>query len=479
MSGSSYRLQTPRPRQAPTPLNFNNSFKPSSVLSSQQDSQTLLYDLPSTVSMSPPTSPRSGGRLMSPTSPSFPGRSRGTRNGRPTPPPSSRNRSATPSGVASSDLEQFAEYCRAWYYGQDDNAGRLMSQTLTTLPPSQRAPFSRIQASIRSAYHRSVNMRKHAEFQAHLSATTPGGSLMPHARANPHDKAAQKERHERMDRFLRNWCNPGMPGTIPFFEALWAVLRLQVIPENLGGAGGNRIEWEIDDAVFKESAGKDFMLEAIDLLKGVLAFEETPSKVPGSAYGHRKDSSFPDTHSRAQSQPLPSHQKPLESASKVQPKRARAPSDPFLDAPQSQSLISSSPTNNADSILSSRTEGEDSQSSMAHYGDTPSPLQYEDFNHDDVDEQYLRVWTSPDLSNPEIMSLLDLFPAFVSRRPLPRFPVPHSRHVDIEEGEDEGLERRQVRFGTGSIWISTKQRSDSWEGGWWTRFVSWWRRLFC
>jgi len=31
-------------------------------------------------------------------------------------------------------------------------------------------------------------------------------------------------------------------------------MRLQIIPENLGGAGQNRLEWEIDDAVFKESA---------------------------------------------------------------------------------------------------------------------------------------------------------------------------------------------------------------------------------
>jgi len=78
------------------------------------------------------------------------------------------------------------------YYCQDDDSGRLMTQTLATLPPSQRAPFSRIQASIRSAYHRSVNARRHAEFQAHLSATTPGGSLMPHARAHPRDNVAQK-----------------------------------------------------------------------------------------------------------------------------------------------------------------------------------------------------------------------------------------------------------------------------------------------
>ena len=67
-----------------------------------------------------------------------------------------------------------------------------MTQTLATLPSSQRAPFSRLQASIRSAYHRSVNARKNAEFRAHLSATTPGCSLLAHARADPRGKAAQK-----------------------------------------------------------------------------------------------------------------------------------------------------------------------------------------------------------------------------------------------------------------------------------------------
>jgi hypothetical protein len=44
-----------------------------------------------------------------------------------------------------------------------------------------------------------------------------------------------------------------MPGTKPFFEGLWALMRLQVVPEHLGGAGGRRIFWEIDDAVFKEA----------------------------------------------------------------------------------------------------------------------------------------------------------------------------------------------------------------------------------
>ena len=80
------------------------------------------------------------------------------------------------------------------YFCQDDDAGRRMPQTLATLPSSQSAPFSRLQASIRSAYHRSVNARRHAEFQAHLSATMPGGSLIAHARSDPRSHVAQKGR---------------------------------------------------------------------------------------------------------------------------------------------------------------------------------------------------------------------------------------------------------------------------------------------
>ena len=78
------------------------------------------------------------------------------------------------------------------YFDQDEAAGRTMTQTLANLPPSQRAPYSKLQANMRSAYHRSVNARKNAEFRAHLTATQPGGSLMPHTRANPRGKDAKK-----------------------------------------------------------------------------------------------------------------------------------------------------------------------------------------------------------------------------------------------------------------------------------------------
>jgi hypothetical protein len=102
-----------------------------------------------------------------------------------------------------------------------------------------------------------------------------------------------------------------------------------------------------------------------------------------------------------------------------------------------------------------------------------------ELSFDDTDEQYMRIWTSPDLTNPELLELLKIFPSFVSRRPLPRFPIPTSRHVDIEEGDDEGIEGRQIQFGTGSMWVSSRLRSSGWAGGWWTRVILWWRRTFC
>lgn len=480
MSGS-YPLQTPRPRHPPSSLHFEpSSFISSSVINTQMASPTLLYDLPSTSSMSPPTSPRSKGRVTSPSSPTFSGRSRAGRNGRPTPPPNARNRSTTPSGVAPSELEKFAEYCRAWYYNQDTESGRLMTQTLATLPPSHRAPFSRLQASVRSAYHRSINARRTAEFQAHLSATQPGGSLMPHSRADPNGSVAVKERYERMERFVKSWCTVGMPGTKPFFEALWAVFRLQVIPQKLGGAGRYRIDWEFDDAAFKEAAGKDFMLEAIDILKGVLAFEDVSS----SKNSQSSRGIFPDSraiHIRSHSQPLPSEQRSAAiTAPTVQPKRARAPSDPFLDTPvlSHSDMTSQFSGNNSAAHSAWGSDGREEPRSPINEEHMPFSPRGE-LAFDDTDEEYMRIWTSPDLSNPELLELLKIFPPFISRRSLPRFPIPTSRHPDIEEGEDDGIEGKQIQFGTGSMWVSSRPRSSGWAGGWWTRFKLWWRRMFC
>jgi len=496
MSQASYRLEAPRPRPPPLPIrtqNLHNAPKrsPSPGLARKRDSsQTLLYDLPTAISPSPT---RAFNGMTSPTSPT--GR-RASRGGMRMTPPPVGSRAPTPSRPARNDLEEFAQHCRAWYYDQDDNAGRLMTQTLATLPPSQRAPFARLQGSIRSSYHASVNARRNAEFQAHITATNPGGSLMPHSRADPRGPLARKERYERLERFVRTWCTVGMPGTKPFFEGLWAVMRLQVIPQNLGGAGGHRIEWEIDDAVFKEAAGKDFMLEAIDVLKGVLAFEEFPSprhspSIGGSSpQAHSSPFDLPSfDHSRSLSQPLSTHltlpPRPPKSppiTSTTHTKRARAPSDPFLDTPPVSTSYSSA-----------NTTAQLSTSASSTFDDPPTPItppnEVSDLfpatlstGHELPDAgDYLRTWVAPDLSDLEFLSLLKIFPAHVVRHPLPRLPVSSAsrRPGDIEEGQEDGLESKQIRVGTGTMWLGYKLRTPGYEVSWWTRFKLWWKRLFC
>lgn len=356
-----------------------------------------------------------------------------------------------------------------------------MTQILTNLKPSQRAPYSRLQASVRSAYHVSVNARRHAEFQAHLTATQPGGSLMPHSRANPASSEAKKERFARLDRFVRTWCTMGMPGTKPFFESLWAIMRLQVLPENLGGAGSYRIRWEFDDAVFKEAAGKDFMLEAIDVLKGVLAFEDVPSASSKGGYGYQS----PSAHAfLTQHSPSGINASTTPTAMSAETKRTRAPSDPFLDMPP----LSHSASTQSSNTTTPHPPGNEERAPPVTFneqvdedGEVPMllpPLRSElDIEESDV---HMRTWTAPDLSNPEYLSLLTVFPSFITRRPLPRFAVAKNPRVaDIEEGEDERGEGKEIRFGTGTMWVSSKHRSEGYRGHWWTRFVLWWRGLFC
>ncbi|KAF8623094.1 hypothetical protein AX15_006505 [Amanita polypyramis BW_CC] len=466
MSHTSYPLETARPKRIPAPLHLESSSYYSKT--TQNDPQPLLYDLPSAASLTPPTSPRSKLGQDSPITPSFTGGSRTPRNGRPLGSPSGRNRSLTPIGVGPNELEKFAENCRAWYFNQVENAGRSMTQTLATLPSSHRAPFSRVQASIRAAYHRSVNARKTAEFRAHLAATQPGGSLLPHHRVDPAGADARKERYERVDYFIRTWCTAGMPGTKPFFQSLWAIMRLQVVPEKLGGAGKYRIEWEIDDAVFKEAAGKDFMLEAVDILKGVLAFEEMPSTSIASGTSDFRFSNPNSIHSRSQSQPLSSDYKPASPLPLA--KRPRAPSDPFLDTPNSHPDAASSPAADTHSQTNTTTINADQTPTTGKF--PPGCISLEE------EEDFLRIWTSPNLPNSEFLELLKLFPPFISRSTLPRFSTP-SRIPDLEEGLDRGTEGRQIHFGTGLFWISSKERNNGWQGGWWSRFVLWWKSTFC
>lgn len=168
-------------------------------------------------------------------------------------------------------------------------------------------------------------------------------------------------------------------------------------------------------------------------------------------------------------------------------KRARAPSDPFLDMPTLSHSVPSASSHSSNVSIPPHFAAE-----CANDGASPIALQDYDAEEEQqlaplrsevpVEEEgdvHLRIWTTPDLPNPEYLSLLTVFPSFVTRRVLPRFPVPsYPRTTDIEEGDESGV-GKEIQFGTGSMWVSAKQRTTGYKGGWWTRFVLWWRRTFC
>lgn len=342
-------------------------------------------------------------------------------------------------------MEEFATQCRAWYYDQDDRAGQAVSQTMNSLPPAHRAAYMKLQASIRSAYHSSVAARRLAEFKAQLSSVTPGGSLTLAARANPHGPAARKERHERFSAFISTWCSPTIPGPLPFFQGLWALMRLQALSLQLGGAGQHLIEWEIDDAVFRETAGKDFMLAAITIMKGVLGFHEyyRPTRSPSQ--------STTDLHGGG----LARDSDAVDAPASVQDNTSPFQLDPFLD----------------------RAKPDD----MPRQTSLNIPL-LQDTGYDKFDEQNLRIWIFPDISNPELLSLLSLFPSSISRREVPLFKPPgsNSRKRDLEAGLGEGEEKEEVKCGAGRMWIGATERSlSTMKGGLWDRFISWWHSIFC
>jgi hypothetical protein len=210
------------------------------------------------------------------------------------------------------------------------------------------------------------------------------------------------------------------------------------------------------------------MLEAVDVLKGVFAFEEVPSTRIASITSDYQFSNLGPIHSRSQSQPL-SSQKPA-SVAVLLARRSRAPSDPFLDTPSTHPDVGPALMDLQGATIDDR---------LNPIGSSPAKSLNGVSLNDEEEEDFLRTWTSPDIPNAEILELLKLFPPFITRTTLPRFPMPTpARITDLEEGDD-GLEGRQIRFGTGAFWVSSKERSKGWQGGWWNRLVQWLKSAFC
>ena len=173
------------------------------------------------------------------------------------------------------------------------------------------------------------------------------------------------------------------------------------------------------------------------------------------------------------------------SATSPETGRNRASSDPFLD-PYGQTNQRASPGSSNIPLVDPVTPPVLSRD---------LPLEDEGFAEGDSDDEefhgtsgtvppkdgYLRIWTMPDLSNPEIHAMLGLFPASVTRGAVPRFKSSKAarRKGGLDEEEMVGTTRDVVVVGTGKMWIGPQLRGDGWDGNWWVRLVGWWKRVFC
>jgi hypothetical protein len=219
-----------------------------------------------------------------------------------------------------------------------------------------------------------------------------------------------------------------------------------------------------------------------------MALRRSPS-LPGPTSYPSLTSSASPVHSRSQSQPLPSALSARTRSSKLPPiasttqtNRPRAPSDPFLDShvPISSHLPSSYSSANtmAQLTISGSSSTDDPSCPPTPQTESTDPFHQPSNELDAADvDGYMRTWIAPDLPNVEYLTLLKVFPAFVVRNPLPRFPITKvSSAQDIEEGIDG---TNKIKVGTGLMWISSQTRRSGWKGSVWTRFKLWLRTVFC
>lgn len=151
------------------------------------------------------------------------------------------------SSPSPNDIALFSEHCRRVFFDNDPRSAQYVDQVFRSIPLSHKAAFIREQSRVRQTFHRAESVRRRMEFEALLASTTSGGALTVKARRDPRGSIAKKERRERLKRFLDTHAGKNNVGPAPLLTSLAAVLRLQAQAAKKGGAGGARVQWEVDD----------------------------------------------------------------------------------------------------------------------------------------------------------------------------------------------------------------------------------------
>ncbi|BGP48741.1 hypothetical protein JCM10450v2_004617 [Rhodotorula kratochvilovae] len=378
-------------------------------------------------------------------------------------------------------------------------------------------------ATVRTAFHRDEEVRRRSQVDSLLASTQPGATIKGFLSISPESNslaalrssAARTHRRARLREFIDMNCTAAMPGTHPFFTALFAALWVQAMDSRRGGAGERIVEWEVDVAVFTEAGGNEAWAgEAIEALKGVLGMTERikePSHTDSLRTSYLGSSAASETSSVAGGEPVIApvifeHPAPVPPGAQgghrkepppVPPHRGsgslrnRSGSDPFLHpaekaARQQKQTQVVSPLSPSSSLPPSPDPSTSSPSASVPLLASTSPLTPTapplppTQPAPVLPPHQFRIFSLPSyLTNPELRSLCRLFPAFIASpaRGSARFP----RAGAGAQQADVDLEAAQpptAKVGHGELRVGQRRRDAGWRGTWWQRLVLWLRALF-
>lgn len=155
-------------------------------------------------------------------------------------------RSSTPTSAtarrfslpSSTEQDSFEALCRARFYQSDASATAAIEATLSDASPTAQSCYNRILSLVRSQYHEDVARRRREEYEQLFRDVRPDVFL------------TREERKDRLTAFLESYASKQMVGTHPFAKALYTLLNLQATKAgSRGGAGGQCLEWTIEDQV--------------------------------------------------------------------------------------------------------------------------------------------------------------------------------------------------------------------------------------
>ncbi|GAA6054581.1 hypothetical protein JCM3770_000061 [Rhodotorula araucariae] len=439
--------------------------------------------------------------------------------GRPSPPPV--HAQSQQEGPSADELEMFGALCRKLYYDKDGDAARQVDAILQRLNASFRTPYARTMATVRTAFHRDEEIRRRSHVESLLASTQPGATIKALLSISPdstsitalRSSAARRYRRTRLREFIGANCTASMPGTHPFFKALFAALWVQAMDPRAGGAGERVVDWEVDMAVFTEAGGNEaWASEAIEALKGVLGMTERikePSHTDSVRTSFLGSSAASETSSVTGGDPViapvmfehPASLPPCALGLKKEPPpvpphrgsgslRNRTGSDPFLHPAekaareQKQTEVatplppSSPPPPSPDPFTSFLSASVPLLASTSPLTPTTPPLPLPPPSSTVPTQHQFRIFSLPSyLTNPELRAICRLFPSFIAAptRGSARFPRVAGRKADIDV--EAATAPPNTKVGHGELRVGPARRDAGWRGTWWERLVLWLRAV--